>query len=231
MSNISLWQIEDSIIGLSEIIESPEASEEEKAAARAELERWTQEEVCKVDRVRNFLRHCQVMSDAAKFESDAMRRRGQQWEERGKRMKEIIIAAMQARGVKRLEGQSGVLRTQSAGGKQALVITNESLIPEEMCDTTVTFQTRTWQRIIERLELDVQEEIARKCKMARLPNNEAIRKALETPCAACGGSGIMGHIYSGEASENVPCAECNGTGRSLVPGAEFAPRGVSLRVE
>lgn len=226
MSGISLWDIEQSIITLSEIIESPETTEDEKAAARGELERWTQAEIAKVDRVRAFLRHCAVMSDAAKFEADAMRRRGDQWAERGRRLKEICIAAMQASGQKRLEGQSGVLRIQAAGGKQALTITDERLVPPQYKTYTYTF---------------THSQLVWLCKHVNIPgevkgptiamDTEAIRKALDTPCKACGGAGYTGHIYSGEESENVPCVDCNGSGRMLVPGAELAPRVQVLRVE
>ncbi len=231
MSNLSLWQIEDSIIGLQEIIEAPESTEEEKAAARGELDRWVQEEVGKVDRVRAFLRHCAVMSDAAKFEADAMKRRGDQWAERGRRLKEICISAMQARGVKRLEGQSGVLRVQKAGGLQALNITNEALIPEAFRIHTIVLKSFEWLALCRVLRSSQEPAIAGliECAQAAKVSNdtEAIRKAMETPCCMCEGTG---HFLQADGPD-LECQECRGTGRQLVPGAELAERKSTLRVE
>jgi hypothetical protein len=230
--SISLWDIEQSVLGLSEIIESPDTTDDEKQAARGELERWAEAEVAKVDKVRGFLKHCTLMASAAYAESKVMAERQAMWEGRARRLKEICLAVMDARGVKRLEGQSGVLRIQANGGKQALKITNEGLVPDEYCETTVTFRTPQWNQVVRSLSPAAQQNVAANCRIVRAPKGEAIRAALDATCKACGGSGgAVTTSTIGTFIRQNPCANCNGTGHGIVPGAELAERGQQLRVE
>ena len=233
--NLSLWQIEESILGLSEIIESPDTTEEEKQAARAEIERWAEAEVAKVDRVRAFLRHCKVMEDAAKFEAMTMKSRGERWGERAKRLKEICMAVMDRRGVKRLEGQSGVLRIQVNGGKVALKITNEGLVPEEYVGYHGYISSTAWRILRSLISANAWDLWSGRqdVQMERRPMQEAMRKILETKCPKCEGMKMFSEIgpFVPDPNGAIPCEDCGGTGHMLVPGAELEERGQQLRVE
>ncbi len=225
MGNLTLWEIESSLMGLIEIREDPNSSEEEKAVADSEIQKYVEAEIKKVDRIRNFLRHCDLMADAAKFEADAMRRRGQQWEERGRRLKELCITAMNARGQKRLEGQSGTLRIQAAGGKRALKITRDDLVPNQYRVATIVANYSMART------LPLEDICASGGSVKWSSDTEAIRKAMDTPCQSCKGSGgsiTMSTI--GTFIKQDPCEDCRGTGYTVVAGCCLEPRKESLRV-
>lgn len=145
--NLTLWRIEESIIGLQEIIESPDTSEDEKQTAFSEMAAWVQREVEKVDGVRAWLRHCAVMEDAAKFEAAAMNARAKRWAERARRIKDICLTFMEIRGLKRLEGQSGVLRMHGNGGYQPLKIARPDLVPDEYRVYALKIAAHDWKQL------------------------------------------------------------------------------------
>jgi len=127
----TLRDIEQSISGLLEILEDPNITEEERGTAQQELSRWVGEEVGKVDRVRGFLRHCRIMKDIAEQEAKDIAARAKIWEDRRRRLSEICMMVMDERGVKRLEGATGVLRIQTNGGQQKLNVAQPELVPDE----------------------------------------------------------------------------------------------------
>lgn len=179
-SSLSLWAIEESIMGLTEIIESPDASEDERAAAKNELERWILEEIGKVDRVRGFLKHCDMMEAAAKAEARAMSARAKLWADRASRLKQISLAVMEARGVKRLEGRGGVLRRQGNGGLQRLKIGNETIVPEEYYRYGLTMDFEDW--IVVQAQLKIYPECLRRllASVTKQINTDKIRHDLQS---------------------------------------------------
>ncbi len=64
-------------------------------------------------------------------------------------------------------------------------------------------------------------------------SQEAIRKALETPCGSCLGAGEMQEVDPDDRpiGKPGPCNMCAGTGRQLVPGARLEPRGSHIEVK
>jgi len=227
MSGLTLWAIEESILGLAEVIESPDATQEEKAIAQQELVAWTEREVTKVDRVRAFLRHCETMEQAAKLEKQRMDSLATVWANRAKRLKDICLSIMQHRDVKRLEGATGVIRRQANGGKLALVIDRADLVPPKYKTFTYTF---------------THSQLVWLCKHVNIPgevhgpdarmDESAIRKALETNCAVCEGNGKVYSPNPGmDEAEMISCSQCDGTGHQLVPGARLEERGEHVRVE
>jgi hypothetical protein len=92
---------------------------------------YVRSEVRKVDGIRAYLKHWQMLSAAAKAESEIQGARHRALENRINRLKEISRAAMEEIGVKRLEGTTGVLRVQKNGGKVPVVVTDPLLVPDE----------------------------------------------------------------------------------------------------
>lgn len=226
----SLWDIEASILGLAEIMESQEVTEEERAAARSEMERWVKAEVGKVDRIRGFLKHCAMMEASAKDEAEVMQVRANIWENRARRLKDLVLAAMGASGQKRIEGRTGLLRVQANGGKLPLKITRADLVPENLVGYYGFIAANAWGWLRSKIGTEAWNQWSGRqdVQMERRPMQEAIRKALEMKCAVCDGEG---HYEPTGEMQPKPCSECNGTGRGTVPGAELEPRQNHLRCE
>ena len=229
IAGVSLWTIEATVLELSEIIESPDTSDEEKNVAKQELAKWVEASVMKVDRVRAFLKHCEIMESAAKDEAAAMKARAEKWGNRARRLKDLCLAAMNAAGKKRVEGRSGVLRIQANGGKQPMNITNESLIPETYRLYKIHLNAGEWLAI-QKLILDRPngERTLREImtRVTSVVDEQKVRHELESKCEQCGGAGRL----ISTPAQNV-CAECDGSGRKRVPGAELESRGEHLRCE
>ena len=229
--NMSLWAIEASVAQLLQIIDDPEAQEEERSVAIAELERYVAAEVKKVDAVRAVIRHCEreeaealAAKKMALQEAELQSGRAQVFASRRDRIKRMVMAAMEFMGVRKLEGRTGRLRVQANGGKQALTITDRSLIPAEYEDVVVRMPARIWVR-------HSPPEFSTAAKTVEVATDR-IRKTLETPCAVCDGRAV---VDAGQDADGQPvvkgCDACAGTGRMLVPGARLEPRGEQLRVE
>ena len=48
---------------------------------------------------------------------------------------------------KKLEGRTGALYLKANGGKQAVEVTDESLVPDELCTVTVTMTLTYWTQM------------------------------------------------------------------------------------
>ncbi len=235
MTSATLWDIEQSVAQLMALLDDPEIAEEERAVAVAELERWVCAEVRKVDAIRAVLRNCdQREAEAlaavadARQELERQRARAAVFSNRRDRIKAMVMAAMGAMGLRKIEGKTGRLRIQDNGGKQALKITNEPLVPDEYRVFSFRLSATQWQflqRLIGSTYADSTPAgaILRAMLSSCAPSiDEAkVRAALESKCPICE---AMGDIASN-------CSDCNGTGKQRVPGAELEAKGEHLRVE
>jgi Siphovirus Gp157 len=127
--SLNLYGIESAIQECVELVESAETPAEKKAAQDA-LAEYVAQEIEKVDNIRSYLKHCARMADAARDEARLQAKRGEAWEERGERLRELVKLIMGQRNRKRLEGRTGTIRLQ-ANSSCKLKVTDESLIPEE----------------------------------------------------------------------------------------------------
>ena len=207
MLELSLYQLESQLADLIEMRESA-ADEAEIAVLDAAIAQYLRAEVTKVDGVRAFWRHCETMIEAAKRERDAQNMRIQQWQQRLDRLKRTCCMVMEAMPwregkSKKLEGRTGALLLKTNGGKQAVEITDQSLIPEEFCTVTVTMSLTDWRHVEERFAFP---------PLKASPSLGAIAEALERPCEQCEG------VWP-------KCSACGGTGKNGVPGARLVPRG------
>ncbi len=230
MTTATLWDIEQSVAQLLALLDDPEIAEDERAVAVAELERWVCAEVRKVDAIRAVLRNCDqreaealaAVADARK-ELEIQRARAAVFSNRRDRIKAMCMAAMGAMGLRKIEGKTGRLRIQANGGKQALRITNEPLVPDEYRTFTFRLAAPAWQRLQRNLTGDPMLRAMLATAVSGI-DEAKLRAALEINCGACYGKGRAQF-------EDADCIYCNGTGKQRVPGAELIPRGESLRVE
>lgn len=174
--HLSLFDIErglHDLMGAWQDASTPEEIESAEVAIRA----YAELEVKRVDGIRRYLRACDAQAAAAKAEMVAQAQRVRMWEARRDRLKAFAFDAMQSFGVKKLEGTTGSLAIRGNGGKQCLTITDPSMVPDELCDVTVTMPWDTWQVLIEWTGVELKNDVR---IGPRAPRNEAIRAELES---------------------------------------------------
>lgn len=234
---LSLYEIESQLADL--VVFREEAAAEHAAAPEGSLERrekqdalaaidnaireYLQAELRKVDGVRSFWRHAELMRDAARAEAAAQTARAEVWGARLDRLKtmcQLVMEAMPwpAGKTKKLEGRTGSLILKGNGGRQAVEITNEALIPDEYKRLRVTMSPRDLDLILRLLEnAEVPDGLV---IGPAAPGLAEISEGLLKPCHKCKGIGAKWNN-----SSSVPCDACGGTGLAGVPGARLVPRG------
>lgn len=205
---------------------------EEAVEIEAAIQLYIKTEIAKVDNIRAFWRHCELMRDAAKAEAETQAQRAKAWGSRLDRLKEICRAVMEtipfpAGKPHKLEGRTGSLTLKANGGKQAVEITDESLVPDEFTRKTVTLSPLLWNDVLNELsDKMIKRLVAEAVESKRIVSLSLIGEALQKPCAACNG---VGAPWNNSAS--VPCPECGGSGCAGVPGARLAERGQHVEVK
>ena len=247
--DLSLYQLESQ---LSELIEMREQSCESLKLAESEgdlpqtIERLNDEvtaidnaireyitaEIRKVDGIRAFWRHCELMASAAKEEAEVQTARSKAWKDRLDRLKDMVKLVMETipfpeNKPKKLEGRTGALYLKANGGKQAVEIHDELLVPDELCTVTVTYVAAEWKAIEKRVaEARPWQPALSNVKVGqRVPSLSLIAERLNGKCEACEGRGHPRDPVFEEHVSPDTCSECGGSGRQSVPGARFAERG------
>ena len=115
-----------------EMIDSPEL----KAEAEAEIARYLEAEVRKVDGINAYLSTCESQQAAAKAEIDRLKVRMSTWESREQRVRDYVHTVMERIGAKKLEGNTATFTLRAAPA--SVVVLNEGDIPAEFKRTTVS---------------------------------------------------------------------------------------------
>lgn len=235
---LSLYQIESELAELVEFRESCETDEERKVAD-TQILAYVEREVRKVDGIRSYLKHCEMMAAAAKEEATLQSGRARAWQNRVDGLKDAVLGVMQLRELKKLEGRTGFLMVKGNGGLQKLDITDETLVPPQYCEVTVTMSVADWlfaQAEFLKRGVGVGNMIA-----TRQVKTDLVRKALSEPCPVCNGDLQIEEIAPAEVVAGIgevsamrvwtPCQACGGDGKKRVPGARLEPRNVHLEVK
>jgi hypothetical protein len=225
--NLSLFQLESELRELMDFRDSEELTAEEREAVDNQIRVYVAKEITKIDNLRAYMRHCQIMSQAAKEEAELQAKRANSWKNRLDYLKGCCLDAMNLMGKKKLEGRTGYLLAKANGGKQALTIYAPSLIPENLVIYRGYMRPEAMAAIPEQVR-GRQDFI-----FEREPLNEALRAELEKPCMTCIG---VGQIQAGQTAFSPlgathQCPKCNGDGKQTVPGARLEPRGSHVEVK
>lgn len=217
-----LWNLQGQLLDLMEERESiaERVSKDPSGRASAELAAIdsgiSAYVACKVEEV-NELRGCYfaLVDGASVAEKEALRaqNRALVLQGRAENLKSLIKLCMETLGRNRFESALGFFRLQGNGGVQPLQVTNESLLPDELCNVEVIMSAETWKRLTEN------NPLVDGAKVTRIPSNSRIRKSLESACSACRG------VHSDD------CQSCGGSGKAGVPGARLEPRGKSVVIK
>lgn len=205
-----------------------ERLEEELAVIDNAIQEYITAEIRKVDGIRAFWRHCDLMAAAAKEEAELQAARSKAWRSRLDRLKQTVQLVMEtipfpAGKPRKLEGRTGALLLKSNGGRPAVEISDESLIPDEFCVKTITLTPLVWQEILNAVCDSPQANrvwpLVRDGakESARAPSLSLIAEQLSRNCEHCDGAPAVG--------TKDECQWCGGTGKQSVPGARFAPAG------
>ncbi len=138
----------------------------------------------KIDTVIGFLRHAEIMELAAKTEADRTRKLAESWRSQREYLKGCVQQVMELSGKKLLEGKTaGTLRLKVDGGNQAVIITDASLIPDELVQYTGTISGEAWAKLIaddfDRV-CSLEQWLGRQdVQMERIPRKRRIGEELE----------------------------------------------------
>lgn len=146
--NLDLYELSTELVDLMNAYDDA-ASDEEREALKPALLAYVEAQVRKVDNIRSYLKHCEMMAEGAKAEAEAQRQRANAWQGRADRLKEMVLYTMEALGAKKLEGSTGTLLRKGNGGRAPLVIGDDSLLPEECCRYDVQIAAEVYARIPE----------------------------------------------------------------------------------
>lgn len=131
----SLAEITDHLQALfdtMEMIDSPELKKE----AEADIERYLEAEVRKVDGINGYLSTCDNQQGFAKAEIERLRTRMSLWENREERVRRYVQDVMERLGLKKLEGRTATFSLRAVPA--SVLILDEAEVPEEFKRTTVT---------------------------------------------------------------------------------------------
>ena len=233
----SLYDIVSEIAELIELQETAETDEVRLATEQA-LEAYRETLPQKVDDVRGYIKHCEMMAECARQESQEQAARARLWGNRAQRLKDYAVGAMQAVGAKKLSGRTGDLRLQ--GNPPSVEITREDLLPLEYMRVTLSMSGMVWDLLagfLDRFRAVVatlspllsDHWYLSLPAITRTPDKAAIAAALKQECPFCHGDLTMRRALGLEGADIV-CDQCNGTGKATVPGARLVTDRAHLRL-
>jgi hypothetical protein len=129
-----LYEIVDYIGCLLESLEGLE-DPAEREQCEADIARWMQAEVRKVDAVANYLQFCVVQQNFAANEAKRQQERKAMWERRETKLKAYVEAVMRGADKKKLEGRHNTLILRPC--PPSVEVTDEAAVPEEYKRITV----------------------------------------------------------------------------------------------
>ncbi len=173
----------------------------EEKQLRADLQAYAQAHVRKVDGIRAYLKHCELMIDGARREIATQKANEEAWEARRDRLKALCIDVMttfrteelQGRtgSIKlRLDGETGSFLLKGNGGKQPVRIDNSELVPDEFCVYEGAIPAFIWPELTRVIYEHGSTELHRDVqglRLVRTPRKSLIEAELQKPCETCAG--------------------------------------------
>lgn len=243
--NLSIFQIESELAELMELRDTEELAPEERQAVDIQIAEYVSRELTKVDGIRSFVRHGEMriaeheaLADQAKHEAARQMAFAISWQNKVEYLKGCCLMAMAILQKKKLEGLTGAIVAKGNGGLQALTIYDEGLLPS-LCKTlSIQVNLAEWERfanecnqMAQSMQVALSRLMTSQCFQSEImPDNRAIRKALEKPCDICEGRG-KGYGDPNQGIAGPSCKACDGTGKARVPGARLEPRGTHIEVK
>lgn len=224
--SLTLFDIEKALVELLDARDHPDMDDAGRAAVDLQIKDWTAAELTKCDNIRAFLRNADNMIAGHKEEAARQLQLAASWESQRDYLKGCIKGAMEAAGKTKVDGRTGSISLRTAGGKQAVEITSDSLLPDEFCMFTLTMPGAAWEAL-KMIQGAIQWIGRQDVKWERVPRKGLIEAELQKPCPMCAGEKEIVDMSTGEVTD---CATCGGSGKQTVAGARLADRGTSVVV-
>lgn len=191
-----------------------------------QIAEYVKAEIRKADGIGHHWRHFKLMGDAARAEAKRLSALADGWDARLDRLKAMCLHVMEqfewrAGKPRVIEGKVTKLYLKGNGGKQAVDITDESMVPDEYKLVTVTMSLPQWNSLL-KVANGSGVPGAKACVVSSL---SLIGAALDRNCEVCGGTGGPCDLSEYGGGENEPCPACGGSGKCGVPGARLLERG------
>jgi len=203
---MTLWNLEQGLADLFERREEltvPEASGIESFVELQQVDlaiaeyinlaiaEYIKAETAKVDGVRGWWKYLEMMRDAAKNEARMMQDRAQAFDRKLTVLKSALLVTLEemawrAGKPRKLEGKTGSISLVGNGGRRPVVITDESLIPDEYRTVTVKMNAELWRKVCAALP-----DLAGMQECKKDPNLTLIYNALES-----GMDGVPGAVLA-----------------------------------
>ena len=137
MENLTLYDIESQLAQLVSMREEA-ADDLERQVIDEQIAEYLRAEIKKVDRIIPLLRNWEALALARKAEAARLADSAKVVTGRIDRLKAMILTVMQSASLKKLEGTTGTLLCKGNGGRQAVTVTDASLVPDDLMDMVVT---------------------------------------------------------------------------------------------
>ena len=188
-----LYVIEDHLAALIETAElvSPEQEQE----FRAEFQIALTAAVEKRDRVGQFLAHLEQQIDFAKFEIDRLRKRKATCERAIARLESYVIETIENLGTdgkgkyRTLEGKTTTFSLRAC--PPSVELSDESTIPAEYKALTLKLQAVTWERLLERLDIEQRTVVLGQVKSPEVTVDKRMIKAAMENGSDVPGAGLV----------------------------------------
>ncbi len=209
--SLSLFRIDETLAQLIELRTEVASTEPVDAEALAEIETQIQKYMnalpAKVDGVAAYALMLRSRREAVHAEASRLKAMEASLAGQIEKLDGYITAVLEkqplpAKGPRKLAGNLSEIRLVGNGGLAPLVVSG-------------------WNKEKDRWDADpglLPDEL---CSIVRIPNNKAIRAALEEECGVCGPFGFP----------DIECAACGGTRRAGVAGAHLDPRGSHISIK
>lgn len=220
--DVSLFRLKSELVELMQLRENDELSPEEQAAIDGQIKAYVGAELRKVDNIRAYLRHCDVMAEAAQEEANRLSSLIGTWKRRRDKLKDLCKDLMIESREKKLEGLHGSISLKGNGGLQPLEISQPAMIPEAF----VLY--RGWMSSEAMAEIPELVRGRQDFQFEREPIPGIVRAALKQPCEPCKGTGESMDLD--RIPVTVVCPHCGGDGKRHVAGARLQERGSHIEI-
>jgi Siphovirus Gp157 len=144
----------------------------------------------KVDRIARYVRATELRARVAKEEVARLTARQKSAENRVAQVKSMLAFFMDARGLKRLEGELNTIRLQKNG--QASLVIDPVVLPAEYSQITTVLAQSEWVRMLDAIASPELRKTLEAAVIACEPNKALIRQHLQVGQPIAGSSLVKG---------------------------------------
>ena len=184
-SSLTLYAIEDALLGLIEAREDILSSEQtdetpaELAAIETALADYVRQEIRKCDGIHHFLNAAKAAEREARDEAERMEKRARRIKASMDRLKSICVEVMAMAGTKRIDGTAGRYLLRKGNGGLAPLVVQEDILSENFRDVTVRVPKQWWRELLASLPPEEMPGESTIVTLVDEPANARIRECLK----------------------------------------------------